>query len=141
MFKGIGLDGEIQKSDGVKIGKIKPFGDFHKKTLMFDVNGSVVLSIYKKLNPLLDSDRYTIKDADGNEIGRAIEKGFFKTSFIMVNPKGEKILTKKGPKKLVGVNEMDAFNGKNVAKFEVKYERINLSLWKSYDTYMLPTNH
>lgn len=117
IHQGGGLDAEIQKINGTKIGKIKAIGTFYKKTLMSDIDDSVVLTAKK--NTALRTT-YTIKDSDGNEIGTAKTIGVFKTKFIMVNPKGDKILTKVDSNRLVGDNEINSADGKNVTKFIVK---------------------
>jgi len=133
-----GVNALIQLNDFTKIGRIETEGIIYKKISMFDIDNSVVLIANKKIG--WTTTRFELKDSDGIEIGRAIMKNnlFIRTNksdFIMVNPKDEKILTVKYPSRLVGVNEINTFDGKNVAKFEVKYELIKTDFWRSYDTH------
>jgi len=122
-------DAETQKIDGAKIGKIKSGGLIRKKASLLDIDDSVVLTIYKSV---ITVEKYEIKDSDENIIGIVENAAIYVSDTFMKNSKGEKILTAKrsvdqeqhvmDPFLLNGVYEINAIDGKNVAKFKLKHE-------------------
>lgn len=122
---------EIQKTDGTKIGKIKTDGLIHKKTSLLDIDDSLVLTTNKFG---LTGNKYEVKNSIGNRIGIVSSGGItFAPDVFMKNPEGEKILTVElsiNPRSLTSndaSHEINAIDGKNVAKFGRKVEKLNQS--------------
>lgn len=137
---------EIQKTDGTKIGKIKTDGLIHKKTSLLDIDDSLVLTTNKFG---LTGNKYEVKDSIGNRIGIVSSGGItFAPDVFMKNPEGEKILTVElsiNPRSLTSndaSHEINAIDGKNVAKFGRKVEKLNQSFWNPEygKTYILQIN-
>jgi len=99
-----------------------------KRNYLSDIQNSLVLTTIKSGWIRV---KYDVKDSDNNQIGIVNQKVIARgQNWTMKNPNGDEILTFKGPGLLRGNLEINSKDGKNIAKFSVKQNKVKLSTGK-----------
>lgn len=123
-------DCEIQKADGMKIGKLESKGFFTKKNFLYDNDNSSILNTIKKTWSW--RTEYKIKYSTTNQILIVKGKfGFGDNNMIMKNPRDENFLRFESSNNMIkGPNEIKSVDGKIIARFSVTEEKIKERSWK-----------
>ena len=110
------------------IGKINGIGGFRLKISWLKADGSLLVSAHKRAIELRDI--YDIKDSAGKLLGIVKSKGLLHPQKILKNPAGTTILTYKKIGNSSPSFEFRDEEGKVIAQFEIKEEKLKEKSWK-----------